>query len=161
MAIVWVALFAFMPKQAFYYRLEQVLQTQGFEMSGETLDEGIFSFSVKHPSLYIKGVKVATVDQIDLFSLLFYTTLKVQDTAIDSSLRSMAPEHIGMIKASYTILSPFGVSVWATGDFGTMEGVIDLKNRKVRLDLVEEKEIAAIRSRLLKDEKGWYYEASF
>jgi hypothetical protein len=71
------------------------------------------------------------------------------------------PQETQEAEITYSLLSPLAVSIEASGDFGAMEGLADLKERKVRLDFNESSNIQMLKPQLKKDEKGWFYETSF
>jgi hypothetical protein len=159
--VLWFALLLFMPKQELYYKLEQALVKEGIKINEERIEEGVFSLTLKNADLYVKGIKIATVEKVNLFTLLFYTKVELSELLLDSSLKRMAPQRTQSATLSHTLLSPMHVSIQAEGSFGLLAGNADLKERKVHLDFVEEKEIDMIKQMLKKGEAGWYYETSF
>lgn len=159
--LIWFGVLAFMPKKELYYKLEEVLEQQEIRIDGETLKEGWFYLYIENPSISIKGIKIVTIEKMELFTLLFYSKIKILNILLDESLKETAPEHIGDMTLRHTLLSILNVSLNANCDFGTIEGNANLKERKLRLDLIEVKNIETIKSRLQQDEKGWYYETSF
>ncbi len=159
--VAWFALLFFMPKQELYYKLEKELAKQGVEVNEESIDEGVFSLTLHNASVYVKGIKVATVEKVSFFTLLFYTKAQIDNLVLDDSLKSMAPQHTDKAVLTHTLFSVLNVSIHAEGSFGLVDGDADLKERTLRLDFIEPKEIDSIKSQLKKDEKGWYYETSF
>ena len=161
LCIIWFALLVFMPKRELYYQLEKELAKQEIIISGEKIEEGWFSLTLKEPSVYLKGIKIATIEEIDIFTLLFYTKVELKTLLLDKSLKAIAPQQTEYIVLSHSLLSPLQVLIGAQGQFGTVNGHADLKERKVTIDFTEAKEIGMIKSLLKKDEKGWHYERSF
>ncbi len=159
--IVWFGLLLFMPKQEMYYKLEKELEKQEIEINEKSIEEGLFSLTVKQASVYIKGIPVATIEELKFFTLLFYTKVELDTLLLDDSLKAMAPQQTDKATLSHSLISPLDTSIHAEGSFGGIEGSVELKERKLHLDFNETKEIEMIRSQLKKDEKGWYYETSF
>ena len=159
--ITWFALLVFMPKQEIYYALEKELAKQEIEINEQSIKEGLFSLTLKQVSVYVKGIKVATIENLDFLTLLFYTKIELDSLLLDDSLKAMAPQQTDKALLSYTLFSPMSASIHAEGSFGMIEGNVDLKEQKLHIDFVETKEIEMIRSQLKKDEKGWSYETSF
>ena len=159
--IAWFALLVFMPKQALYYKLEEELAKNEIKINEKAIEEGLFSLTLKQASVYIKGIKIATIEELTLFTLLFYTKVELDSLLLDDSLKAMAPQQTDKAVLSHSILSPLEASVNAEGSFGDIEGSIDLKERNIHINFTETKEIETIRYLLKKDEKGWYYETSF
>jgi hypothetical protein len=159
--VTWFAVLLFMPKQELYYTLEKELLKEGVEINEKQIKAGIFSLTIKEAEVYVKGIKIATVEELDFFTLLFYSSLTVEGMKIDASLSAFAPEEISKIQAMHSILSPSEAFITAMGSFGLAEGVVDLNSSTLRIDLVDVKDIGTLKSQLKKDEKGWYYETSF
>ena len=157
----WFAILVLMPKQEFYYKLEEVLSTHEIELNEEKIDEGFFSLNLHQVTVYFKGIPVATIEEMDLCTLLFYSRLELKGLHVDDSLKRMVPQETQKALLSHTILSPLKVSVDAQGSFGGMTGTIDLHARKVHLDFNESKNIEMLKPQLKKAEKGWIYETSF
>ncbi|DAB39894.1 MAG TPA: hypothetical protein CFH81_06650 [Sulfurovum sp. UBA12169] len=160
-ALIWFGATVFMPKKELYYKLEEMLAKKDIRINGETIKEGLFSLDVHHPTVSVKGINIATIEKIKLFTLLFSSEIKIQNVVLDKSLRETAPGHIEVLTLKHALLSLFGVSLDANCDFGAVEGEVNLKERKLHIDLIGAKNIQAIQSRLRQNEKGWYYETSF
>ena len=162
LTVFWFALLVFMPKQELYFTLEKELLKQDIEINEQSIEEGVFSLNLIKPVLYVKGIKVATLEKINIFTLLFYTNINVKSLLLDESLKSYAPGKIDVANISHSVFTPFHVNIDAEGSFGILDGDADLNERKLRLDFKETtKDIDSIRSNLKKDEKGLYYETSF
>jgi len=159
--VIWAALLVFMPKQEIYYQLEKELAKNEIKINEKSIEEGWFSLTLNQVTVYAKGVKVATVEKIDFFTVLFYSKIELRSFLLDDSLRSVAPSATEQAVLSHSLLSPRSIAVDANGSFGTIVGKIDLSERKIHIDFTEPKEIEMIREQLKKDEKGWYYERSF
>ena len=159
--ITWFGLLLFMPKQEIYYKLEKELEKQEIEINEKSMEEGLFSLTLKQASVYVKGIPVATIEELRFFTLLFYTKVELETFLLDDSLKAMAPQQTDKATLTHSLISPLDASIYAEGSFGGIEGSIDLKERKLHLDFNETKEIEMIRSQLKKGEKGWYYETSF
>ena len=156
------AFLVFMPKQELYFTLEKELAKQDIEINEQSIEEGIFSLNLIKPVIYVKGIKIASVEKINIFTLIFNTNINVKSLILDDSLKSFAPGKIDVANISYSLFSPFNVNIGATGSFGAIEGSVNLNERTLRLDFTETtKELDSIRSNLKKDEKGLYYETSF
>jgi len=162
-ALVWFVLIAFMPKQELYYKLEQTLEKNDIRLNEETIDEGLFSLTLHKVDVYIKGIKLATIDEVDFFTLLFYTRVEIENLLLDESLKSKVPTQVNSLIASHSILAPLKIKLETEGSFGGAEGSIDLKEKNLHLDLnnTSMKGIEMLQSTLQKNEKGWYYETSF
>jgi len=159
--VIVLSLAVFSPKRELYYLLEAYLMRQDVIIDNEKIESGLFSLTLKHPDLYVKGIKISTIKEISLTTLLFYTHIAAKDIGTDRSLRQWVPGKIDRVSLNYQVLDPFRVTIKATGFFGEAKGYLSLKKRVFHLDLLNEKSVGSLRPMLKKGEKGWYYEASF
>jgi len=158
---VWLGFLIFMPKVSLYNTLQERLAKKEIMLNEEHIDEGLFSLALTGVSLYVKGINVAHIEKIDIFTLLFYTRIEIENMVVDEVLHRRVPEHIEQIKATYMLVDPKVISVQSSGSFGVAKGEIKLKEKKVHLDLVKVGKIEKIQSILQKDKRGWYYEKNF
>jgi len=160
--VVWFALLLFMPKKELFYTLERNLEAQGVQINEKEIDEGLFSLNLIDATIFYKGIKVATVEKINIFTLLFTTNIHISTLELDDALKAFAPQKIDSADITQLLFAPYTLNITALGSFGEMKGLADLKSGKLRLDFLNTtKEIDVIRPNLQKDEKGWYYETSF
>jgi hypothetical protein len=160
--VVWFALLLFMPKKEIFYTLERNLEAQGVQINEKEIDEGLFSLNLIDATIFYKGIKVATVEKINIFTLLFTTNIHISTLELDDALKAFAPQKIDSADITQLLFAPYTLNITALGSFGEMKGLADLKSGKLRLDFLNTtKEIDVIRPNLQKDEKGWYYETSF
>ena len=160
--VILLSLIIFAPKRELYYLLENRLSQQDIVIDNEEIEGGLFSLKLEHPVIYVKGIKVAQVDEVELFTLILYSSVSGSQIKIDDSLRSLAPELIDSVDIYYHILNPGKIRIKAEGSFGKAEGYILISEGLLHMDLTEEKEAAdKLRPMLKKGEKGWYYEVSF
>jgi hypothetical protein len=161
LVVLWLAVIVMMPKQELYYLLEQELAKQDIQISSEKISEGWFTLSIKEPSVYVKGIKVATIEEIDIFTLLFYTRASLKGLLLESSLERFAPKEIDQAAATYSIVAPLNVALNGNGIFGEAEGSANLKENRLKLKFSENKHLGMLSSQLKKEGEGWIYETSF
>ncbi len=159
--LLWFVLVLFMPKEEIYFKIEQELVKHNIELNEESRSEGIFSLSLKNVTVYIKGIPLATVEEIDFFTLLFYTSIHFETLMLDESLKAITPTEIENLLLSQTIWTPLHFTVKAEGPFGEARGSVDLNKRMLHMDFNDTKALGMLKSELKQGEKGWYYEKSF
>jgi hypothetical protein len=159
--VAWLGILVFMPKQELYYKLEEEIAKQDIKLNEAKISEGLFSLTLNQVNVYYKGINVATIEEVDLCTMLFYSSIELRSLHMDDSLKTMVPQITEEALLSHSILSPLTISVDASGSFGSMAGKIDLSERTVRLDFNESKNIEMLKPQLKQDEKGWFYETSF
>lgn len=159
--LAWLSVVILMPKKAMYYKLEETLAKNDIKLNEKKIDEGLFSLTLEQVSVYVKGINVANIEEVRLFTLLFYTSLEVETLMMDDSLKTVLPQETKHATATHSILAPIEVDVKAEGSFGSLRGNVDLNARTIHLDFNESKNIEMLKPQLKKGEKGWIYETSF
>jgi len=159
--VVWFAFLWLMPKQELYYKLEHELAKSAIKINEKKIEEGFFTLTLREADIYAQGIKLATVEKVSLFTLLFYTHISVEKLLLDDSLKSMAPTSIENTNIIHKVWNPLNISMDAEGGFGTLSGKANLKERALRIDFNASKGIEMLKPKLKQDEKGWYYETSF
>jgi len=161
LVLIWFAFIVLMPKQEIYYKLEKVLEKSEIKINEQKIDEGLFTLTLHNADIYVKGIKLATVEKVNFFTLLFYSNVNLDDLVLDDSLKSMAPTDIQNASASHIIVNPLSVSLSADGGFGSMDGYVKLADKTLRVDFNDSIGVKMLQPKLKQDEKGWYYETSF
>ncbi|SFV71185.1 hypothetical protein MNB_SV-13-777 [hydrothermal vent metagenome] len=151
----------FMPKVELYHTLEKTLAKQDIRLNEKTIEKGLFSLTVKDITLYIKGIAIAHIESIEFRTYLFYSRVMITNISIDESLHKQVPAQTDEIKIQHSVSNPLFVSLDANGSFGSILGEIALKERDIKIDFIESKDISMLKAFLTKGEKGWSYEKSF
>jgi hypothetical protein len=159
--VILFSLAIFAPKRELYYLLEEYLMRSDIIIDGEKIHSGLLALDLEHPVLYVKGIKVAKIGEVSFFTLLFYTKVSAKDIEPDASFRRWIPGKIDEVVLRHQVFDPLHIHLQIRGEFGTASGIISLKERKVHIDVTEQKSLGSLRSMLKKGTKGWYYESSF
>jgi len=158
--VVIFSLMIFAPKRELYYLLEEQLMKYDVVINNEDIEEGVFLLHINHPDIYVKGIELAKIDKIDIFSLLVYSSVAATGIATDSSLKKLIPAKVTTVKVIYQLLDPLKIAISVEGDFGKADGYLYIQESKIRLNISESKDIARLKRLLKKDDKGWYYETA-
>ena len=159
--VVWLSVVIFMPKSNLYYKLEEELSKKDIKLNEKLIDDGLFSLTIKDIDIYIKGINIASIKKIELFTLLFYTHISIDAVGLDESLKNIIAQDIEKSNIYHSILSPMNLTLDINSSIAQITGLVDLRTRKVRLDVEDSPNIKIIKSLLKKDDKGWYYETTF
>jgi hypothetical protein len=159
--LVWFALLLFMPKKAIYYKLEEVLAKSEIKINEESINEGLFSLTIQKPKVFVKGIQIATIEKIDIFTVLFFTKLNLDILKLDESFNAMSPTNIESIQATHSILGMMNIKLDVSGEFGHVDGNVDVKAKTLRMDFNDTRALESLKPKLKEDEKGWYYETDF
>jgi hypothetical protein len=150
----------FAPKRELYYLLEERLLKDDIIIHDEAIIDGLFSIEIKHPQIYLKGIYVAKIESVEFWSLLFYTHLSISTIQPNNMINKVISTDIDRVDISHSILDPLKVSIDGSGGFGDIDGLVWLDEKRVRVNIYDQKLISKLRALLKKDDKGWYYETS-
>lgn len=159
--VFWIGVVVLMPKTKFYYKLEEQLKQQDIILNEKSIQEGWFGMDIEGVTLYAKGIEMAKIETITLFTLLGYSCVEINGVEVDDSLSNILPTSIRHITIEHSLLKPLDLQLNAEGGFGGVEAEVDLASKRLLLDFNQTIEIDAIGSKLKKTEKGWHYETSF
>jgi len=159
--LAWLAVLVFMPRIELYHTLEKVLAEEDIRLNESSIEEGIFSLNIKDITVYVKGIAIAHIDSIVLNTYLFYNTVSINTIKVDASLHKQVPAQSDKIDMVYSLMRPLTLVLDANGTFGTLTGEIHINEKNIKLEFIEAKDIAMLKTFLSKGEKGWIYEKSF
>jgi hypothetical protein len=154
-----------LPKNSIYNLLEQELSKQNIIISDEKRDEKLLNLKVSDAIVYYQGIEGANINSINFFSLLLYSEIEVDDVKLLQSLSSFFPPYVKNIILKHSVLDYRNIDIYSEGDFGVLNGNIDLIKRTLILNLEASNKMKKQYTRVLKQmklEEGKYvYEYRF
>lgn len=157
-----VLLWLFAPKIELYYLLEKSLEKNQIIISNETITDTWYGVKITDAEVYVAGAKVSDASELTFNFFLVYNSLNLNEVKMDKSLSTIAPKELHNFTAVHSIINPLNITLSGSGSFGTLDGSVNLLDRKVNILFPVVKEIKTIQKYLKKDnEKGWYYETSY
>jgi hypothetical protein len=151
----------FMPKLNLYYYLEDKLAQNGVTISNENATSTISSLKLSNANVSYQGADIATIGKLKAMPFIAYNKLEAKNIELAGIAKKFANIEIDNLKATHTLLKPYIVKISANGSFGVANGYANLKQRVLHLDIVDAKDIKALKRFLKRGEKGWYYESKF
>ncbi len=148
------------PKKEFYYLFEKQLAKRGVIFSDETVREHPIGLILSHPVLYVKGVRVASIDTVSLWTVFLYTRASIASLTLDASLADMLPGALAHARASYSVLDPTRIQLRIDDPQLQGSGAIDFKTHTMRIVLPKEPP-KSLRPFLKQTKEGWIYEKHF
>lgn len=158
----YIALVLLMPKTELFYTLKKLLQKEHVVMTQEQVHDRWFDLKIEGLKLYYDGIESAKAADVEVAPWLFWNRLVANDVEAGSDLRKMFDFKADRVAVVQSILSPLHASLYAEGNFGTIEGTIDLKAGKVRVVCEPTKRFknsTAFRELFKKGEEGYVYES--
>ncbi len=103
--VAWFAILVLMPKQEFYYKLEEELARHEIKLNEGKMNEGFFSLTLKQVTVYFKGIPVATIEEMEFCTLLLYSSIELQALHVDDSLKMMVPQETKKAVLTHSIFA--------------------------------------------------------
>ncbi len=160
------ALMAFMPKEGFYYLLEELLQKEGVVISGERVDTSVVALHIEGLDVSFKGIESAHITDADVMLLGIYNAFDFKDVKLSSLVESYLPSDVANMTLHYSLLSPLELLFEAEGDFGSASGSFEFTKRSLELKLTPSTLMQMQYAKSLKmfkkaDDGGYVYAKTF
>lgn len=156
----------FLPKANLYYFVEKMLQKEHIVVDNEEIRPKGFSLEIEHADVYVEGIPAAKVMEISIKPYLLLNTVHADFIRLGKAAKGVLPRKIDSFEARYGVFDPMHIVFEAKGEFGTAEGVVDLKERRLHVSLRASETMRRSYGSLLrmmrKTKEGEYtYEQSF
>lgn len=125
----------FAPKKNLYFQLEEILTTQKIIISDETLEATPAYLDISGSTVYFNGIDAGLIQNVRVMPLFFYNEITLKNARFNEEIRQFVPARIDSMKIDYGVHHPLYVRVYADGDFGTLNGFANLKDREIILEL--------------------------
>ncbi|MDR0579641.1 MAG: hypothetical protein LBG21_03460 [Campylobacteraceae bacterium] len=138
---LWVVLFVyivilFLPKENFYFLLEQKLFEHKIVFGNETLKDFGGVLTVSNSRIIRNNEEIGQVEKIKILPFILYNEINVSGLHIlKKSLTSYIPGEIDEISLKLTPFYPTRVWIKLNGSFGSIHGNYNIRSKKVRLVL--------------------------
>lgn len=172
--LIWIVAIAFfiiatLPKEQLYFKLEQtILKNNEIIIYDETTTNSLLSLKIKDAMISYKGIDAAYLQNLNIFSVLFFTKIDLKSLKINKSIQNIIPANINKLEILHNIFMPHLVDINAELKVGTLVGEVNLLNKTINLKLEVKGKIEPSERRVLnfmeksKTQKGVYtYEYSF
>ena len=126
----------FLPKINLYYKAEELLHSKSVVITQESMNDSGLSFSISDAKLYYGDLYVAEFSSISLTTLILYNSLSVDSFTLSKDMKQFLPREMEGITIMYTPFNPLHVSLDASGEFGELEGDVDIATRHITLHLL-------------------------
>ena len=142
-----------LPKNSIYNLFEQELSKQNIIISDEKREEKLLSLEIRDAKVFYQDIEASNIKNITFFSSLVYSKVEVNDVKLLQSLSSFFPPYIENIVFKHSVLDFKNIDISSSGDFGLLEGKVDLLNRSLVIKLEASNKMKKQYSRALKQMK--------
>jgi len=95
----------------------------------------MFNFYIKDADIYYDGLKFAKMKQLKLGMYLYKNTFQIRDFILYDAFKNLLPTKIKKLTINYNLLTYQKAFIKSSGNFGTIDGEIDLKKRSIIMNL--------------------------
>lgn len=129
------ALILFVPKESFYYLLEQNLKKFDLIISNEKLEDKIVSLDIQNLDISAKGIESLKIKEANIKILALYNSIELENIKLSSLVETYLPAKIEKIDIYYTIFNPLLLQADGHGEFGDARVEVHLLDKSVTLQL--------------------------
>lgn len=156
----------FVPKKELYYYGERLGKDYKVFISNEELTDFGLGFSLNNGTIFYDGIEGGEVESFSTIFTLFYNNISLSNVVISEDLKDFVPGDVKEISITYGLWMPHLVDISGEGDFGVLEGSVNLIERKISIllkpsTITVKKFKPQLRRFLKKNKEGYVYEYSF
>lgn len=140
--LIAVLVIFFLPKRQLYYQSESLLQSKGVVLSGEHVKDSGLALVLRGGTLYYQDLKIAELSEVKFRFLLLYNRLSVAPFTFSEAMQQFVPGTVDSLDIIYAVTVPTRIRIHARGDFGKLDGWIDLVQSKVHLTLLPSSQLS-------------------
>jgi hypothetical protein len=151
-----------MPKTRLYYGVEKALQPSQIVIADERLHETPLALQVEKGKLFFKDIEMADFEDITIYPDILFNLIEVKHLKKNRAISLLPEITIEKLLLFYTPLYP--IKAWIKGEssLGSIKGYVDLRKKRVRIDLFTSHLPQQLQSLMKKIEEGHYrYEYSY
>jgi hypothetical protein len=159
-----VGVIIFMPKENLLYTLGKELKKDNIEIVSDEIRDRLIDLDMKNVLLIYDGIEALRIKEIDIKPWMLYNKIEAFDIAPSKSLSNMLnikAKHLTIIQS---IIDMKKAHISGDGDFGVIEGEIDLGKRVIKIILHPKssfKNSQLLRDYFKKGKEGYIYESKF
>lgn len=150
----FIGLIIFMPKENLFFTLQKELKKENIFINTKA-SSNLIDLKLDNSKIFVNKINIANIESIKITPLLFFNKIDLKNIKIDFNHLN-----IDNLNLTYSILTPFNVDIKGSSNFATIKGFIDLKNRNMKIYLLNLTN-KTIKSFLKKDKKGYFYAQKF
>ena len=152
----------FMPKVNLYFTLENFAKKEHVEVKEGTLKDRWIDLNIKDATIFYDGIASLNANELTIAPWLFYNKVTALGISPTKEIKSMFDVNADKVSLIYSVLDHKYIMIEAEGDFGQIEGTLDVIEQKVRLILTPSQKFknnTLVRQYFKKEEEGLVYES--
>ncbi len=162
LTIFYIAFIALMPKENLYYTLKNRLKAERVVLTEDRISDNLIALKGEKVSLFYDGIKSVEADEFSVMALGVYNKIDLLNVGAAKDLKNMFGFSADEVNITYALWHYKKALISASGDFGSIEGTLELSSGVLKLlldpSLAFEKS-PLIRQYFKKSEEGYTYES--
>jgi len=161
--LVLVVIIAFAPKRYLYNLAQQHMVKETIIFSGEHVHDRLFGLEIRDANIYVKDILVGHLNEMTLKPFIFANIFTCKDFASSKEIQQLIPLSIKEASLMHWVGQSYKLFLKAEGSFGEAKGFVNLKEKKIYLEIFSVPEFEKyIKTVAKKSEEGFYvYESSY
>ncbi|SMC10188.1 hypothetical protein [Nitratiruptor tergarcus] len=152
----------FTPKTRLYYGLEKALYPSQIIVSDEKIRETPVSLHIENGKLFFKDIEMGEFEHIAIYPDIFFNLLKIEHFQKNREISLLPNITLTNLTIFYTPFYPIKAWIKGKSSLGSIKGYVNLRQRRVQIDLFASKLPGQLQSLMKKIKEGQYrYEYSY
>lgn len=161
--VFYIALIALMPKINLWYTLENYIKDKKIVIDEKIVSDQWFWLNIDQAVFLFDGLKSANIENIKIYPLLAYNKVVVKNITAGQDVKNVFNFNAEELTLQYSIRDIKHLFIASHGDFGKIEGSVDLMEQKINVKLIPSKAFESNKFLLQtfkKTKEGYIYESS-
>jgi len=161
--LIVLVIIVFAPKRYLYNLAQQQMVKENIIFSGEHVNDALLTLKINDANIYVKDILVGELKELTIRPFFFFNTLTCKEFNSSKEISQLMPLSINEASLTQWVGQPFEVFIKTRGSFGEAKGSLNLKERKVYLEIFSTPEFEKhVKTMAKKSEEGFYvYEYSY
>lgn len=149
------------PKERLIFLAEEKFAQNDIILSNEVTKAKLMGVEIANGEISIKGISVGKIDTIDIFSMLFYSSVDVENIKLDEASKGMIPISEFNLSLSHSLFSPKSLHLVLQHGANEVDADITFMDEgQLRIEVDDINGSEWLKPMMKKDENGWYYETA-
>ncbi len=161
-SLFYLGFVLFMPKINLYYTLENIAKKEHIMIEEGAIKDRWVDLHIEDATLFYDGIASLKAREMTLLPWIVYNKITLKDVTPAKAVEKMLQTKAEEVTLTYSLLSYKAIMIAAHGDFGELDGTLNLLEQKIRIVLHPSnafKNHQIVREYFKKQEEGFVYES--
>lgn len=154
------------PKRYLYNFAQHTIAKEGIVISNELAKDKLISLEISNANIYVKDIFIGMLNKTTIYPFIVFNYVTCSGFKTSKEVNGLFSMSIDKATLFQWIGQPYKITIKAQGDFGSVSGFMNLKDRKIYLKIFPSKkfivQIKKFGNGIKKNKEGFYtYEYSY